>query len=275
MSEEVPFVPVQPKPGDTVASLVREGRKRIGISQRALAERTGCAQSLVSLLEKGHAPPRGLVGRTGAHLDVRYRKIARVLGIDVDAFVMRVSFEQGAVRGMVPGKTVLGSSDLPSHNVRENDGGLQTFMDTYEPGREGYCLSVGSVWWRMRSLIPAFSFECLPYPERLPADQCDRVLTRRMSLRESYRRTYVLLRRVVVINNAMSDIDMRVAHDALPGITELLGSPGTVIDVRTINRAYYALAFRLAAMERSLAHVDTSSGLLAYDLAVLADATAV
>jgi transcriptional regulator with XRE-family HTH domain len=60
----------------TPSELLRSARRRAGLSQRELAERTGTSQSVVARIELGEASPTWetlsrLVGAAGFELDVR------------------------------------------------------------------------------------------------------------------------------------------------------------------------------------------------------------
>lgn len=68
----------RPNADPTVGDLLREARRRAGLSQRALAERAGTAQSVVARIEAGTASPRvstleQLLDAAGQRLDVRLR----------------------------------------------------------------------------------------------------------------------------------------------------------------------------------------------------------
>ncbi|MEZ4416172.1 MAG: helix-turn-helix domain-containing protein [Gemmatimonadota bacterium] len=62
----------------TSAGLLKEARRRSGLSQRALAERAGTAQSVVARIEAGTASPRvttleHLLGAAGQELEIHLR----------------------------------------------------------------------------------------------------------------------------------------------------------------------------------------------------------
>lgn len=72
-----------------IGEVVRQARRRAGLSQRALAERTGLPQSTVARIESGFVDPRTttvvrLLAACGEELEVVPR-----LGIGIDRTIIR------------------------------------------------------------------------------------------------------------------------------------------------------------------------------------------
>lgn len=109
------------------ASLLREARERVGISQRALADRAGTSQSVIARIESGHSNPtvstlNRLLEAAGCSIDVRLRLTSAAYRARAAAY-----FEDHAPAGVVA--AYLHGSTARGLRHRESDVDIGVLVD--------------------------------------------------------------------------------------------------------------------------------------------------